>query len=97
MQRVSRTILADDPTVHAAMWKMIATFHVRDRLGEISCPTLVLVGDQDPSTPPAMAAVLAENIPGARKVVLADTSHIAILECPAAVNAELLGFLARVR
>lgn len=97
IERVSRTLLADDPAVHAAMWRMIATFEVRDRLHEIGCPTLVLVGDQDPSTPPAMAEVLAENIPGARKVLLANTSHIAMLESPDAVNQALLSFLAALR
>ena len=94
IERVTRTLLADDPTVHAAMWRAIAAFGVHERLGEISCPTLVLVGDQDPSTPPAMTEVLAEGIPGARMAVLADTSHIAILESPVAVNEQLLGFLA---
>lgn len=92
--RVTRTLLADDPAVHAAMWRAIAAFGVHERLADIDCPTLVLVGDQDPSTPPAMSAALAEGIPNARMVVLADTSHIAMLESPAAVNEQLLGFLA---
>ncbi len=93
MARVTAMLLADDPTVHAAMWRMIATFDVEKRLGEIACPTLVLVGDLDPSTPPAAAAVIAQNIAGAQMVVLADTSHIAMVESPGAVNAALLQFL----
>lgn len=97
IERVSRTLLADDPAVHAAMWRMVATLDVRDRLAEINCPTLVLVGDQDPSTPPSMAAVLAENIPGARSVVLANTSHIVTLESPGEVNSALLEFLAALQ
>lgn len=96
MQRVSATMLANSPEVHAAMWRMIATFEVRARLHEIRCPTLVVVGDLDPSTPVAAAEVLVQNIAGAELVVLAHTSHIAMLESPAAVNAALLGFLRRV-
>lgn len=93
IERVSRTILADDPAIHAAMWEMIAGFDVEDRLAEIDCPTLVMVGDLDPSTPPSAATVLATRIRGARMVVLPDTSHIATLESPKAVNAALLDFL----
>lgn len=94
IERISRTMLANNPEVHAAMWRMIATFEVLPRLAEIVCPTLVLVGDKDPSTPPSAAALIAENIAGAQLVVLTNTSHIAMLESPAAVNAELLRFLA---
>lgn len=96
IERVTRTILADDAAIHAAMWEMIAGFDVEERLVEIDCPTLVLVGDLDPSTPPAAAALLAERIRDARMIVLPKTSHIATLESPAAVNAEMLAFLSAV-
>ncbi len=96
IDRVTKTILADDPAIHAAMWRMIADFEVLNRLGEIRCPTLVLVGEHDPSTPPAVAALLAERIAFARLVVLPKTSHIAMIESPDAVNVELLDFLSNV-
>lgn len=94
IERVTKTVLADDPLVHDAMWDMIAAFDVQARLGEISCPALELVGVDDPSTPPAVAAAMADAIRGARLVVLPHVSHLVTLEAPEAVNAELLGFLA---
>ena len=96
VDRVTKTLLADDPAIQAAMWTMVAGLDVLDRLGEVRCPTLVLVGDRDASTPPAVSATLAEAIRGARLVVLPDASHMVHLEQPEAVNAELLQFLSGV-
>jgi 3-oxoadipate enol-lactonase len=95
IDRVSKTVLSDDPEVHAAIWEIIANFDVRDRLHEIACPTLILVGELDPSTPPSAASVMAERIPNARMVVLPNASHMIQLESPEAVNAELQQFFAQ--
>ena len=75
-----------------------ASFAVRDGdttagLGRIACPTLVLVGDQDVSTPPAAAAALAAAIPGARLTVIERAAHIPTVERPAEVTAAMLQFL----
>jgi pimeloyl-ACP methyl ester carboxylesterase len=56
MDRVSKTLLAANPAVHAAVWEMIAAFDTHDRLKEITCPGLILVGDRDQSTPPSTAS-----------------------------------------
>ena len=57
-----------------------------DRLGEIVAPTLVIVGALDLPDFQVIADTLATGIPGARKVVLADTGHMANMESPQAVN-----------
>ncbi len=93
IDRVTKTILADDPAIHAAIWEMIAGFDVHDRLGEIRCPTLILVGELDPSTPPSAATALMSAIADATMVVLPGASHIATVEAPEMVNAELQAFL----
>ena len=43
----------------------------RPGLAAIACPTLVLVGDSDALTPPALAQEIAGGIRGARLVVIA--------------------------
>lgn len=48
---------------------------VRGRLAEITAPTLVLHGEEDPVFPPAHGAALAVEIPGARLVPLVRTGH----------------------
>ncbi len=52
---------------------------VRDRLGEIDVPTLVIRGRHDMSTDP-ISATLVSGIAGAREVVLENSSHTPVLE-----------------
>lgn len=72
----------------------ILAYDVRHRLPEIACPTLIVWGDGDRLINVRDADVFAELIPGSRKVVFADTGHMAMLERPAAFNALLADFLA---
>ena len=94
IDRVTKTLLADDALVHAAMWDMISALDLVAQLPLISCPTLILVGEHDPSSPPEAAQVLADNIAGAEMHVVPDASHMAPLERPAEINAYLAAFLA---
>jgi len=93
IDRVTKTLLADDPLIHAAMWDMISAFDLVAQLHRVSCPTLILVGEHDPSSPPAAARVLEENIAGARMHVIPDASHMAPLEKPDVINGYLRNFL----
>ncbi len=95
IDRVTKTLLADDPLVHAAMWDMISALDLVSQLHRISCPTLILVGEHDPSSPPAAARVLQENIQGAEMYIIPGTSHMAPLEKPDVINAYLQAFLDR--
>ncbi len=52
---------------------------VRDRLGEIDVPTLVIRGRHDMCTDP-IAATLVDGIRGAREVFLGNSSHTPVLE-----------------
>ncbi len=65
----------------------------RAGLAAIKCPTLVLVGDDDQLTPPALAREMAAGIAGARLVVIADCGHLSTLERPQAVTAVLVEWL----
>lgn len=72
----------------------VLTGSLQDRLAEIRCPTLVVVGDEDVSDMQAIARRVASSIEGARLVTMPDTAHLPSLECPDALNDLLLGFLA---
>jgi pimeloyl-ACP methyl ester carboxylesterase len=65
----------------------------RPGLAAIACPTLVLVGDDDQLTPPALAHEMAAGIRGARLVVVADSGHLSTLEQPQAVTAALVAWM----
>ncbi|MCW2969117.1 MAG: alpha/beta hydrolase fold protein [Solirubrobacterales bacterium] len=71
----------------------LAGYDVRDRLPEIACPTLIVWGERDRLISVRDADVFEELIPNARKVVFADTGHMAMLERPAEFNALLEDFL----
>jgi pimeloyl-ACP methyl ester carboxylesterase len=66
----------------------------RPLLPTIRCPTLVLVGAQDEATPPALSHEMADAIPGAKLITVADCGHLATLERPAAVTQAMVDWLA---
>ena len=67
-----------------------------DRLGEISVPTLVVIGGRDVLDVRLIAKRLANEIPNSSKVVLATAGHIPEMEDPQAFNAAVLEFLDNV-
>ena len=67
-----------------------------DRLDQIACPTLVVVGNRDMPDFQKIADILHRGIPEARKVVLAGAGHMANMEVPAEFNKAAMGFLAGV-
>lgn len=96
LDRIRKTLLADDPELHGAMWDFIADFEALDALAGIACPTLVIVGDRDETTPVATAATLRDAIPGADLRVIANTARLSTLERPGIVNGHILSFLSTV-
>ncbi len=94
IDRVTKTLLRDDPAVHAAMWDMIAALDLVAELHRVSCPTLILVGEHDQSSPPAAARQLRDGIDGATMHVIARAAHLSPLEWPEVVDGYLLPFLA---
>jgi len=65
----------------------------RPYLAAIAVPTLVLVGDSDTLTPPALAEELAAGIPGARLAVVPKSGHLSTIEQPDAVNRALVEWI----
>ena len=63
-------------------------------LPRIGCPTLVLCGREDALTPPERSREIAEAIADATLVVLPRCGHLATLEQPQAVTAQLRVWLA---
>ena len=62
----------------------LTDYPIRDRLGEIACPTLIVWGAEDKLVPARDADEFARLIPNARKVVWPQTGHVAMLERPEA-------------
>ncbi|MRG91820.1 alpha/beta fold hydrolase [Polyangium spumosum] len=66
-----------------------------DVLGAIDVPTLVVSGDRDAMTPPALAKEMARQIPGAELYVVRGGTHYTAVEFPELVSLRLEKFLAK--
>jgi len=87
-------VASTPPEGYAACCEAIREWDFRDRLGEISAPTLVLSAEDDPSTSPEHGRLIADGIAGASFVVLpAPTRHLANVEQPDAFTDALLAHL----
>ncbi|MBX3425677.1 MAG: alpha/beta fold hydrolase [Pirellulales bacterium] len=94
--RVTAMIRGASPAgIAAAQIGMAVRPDVRDRLGEIVCPALAIVGAEDAISPPAEMRELAAALPQGRFVEVPMAGHMAPLENPAAYNAALLDFVGR--
>ena len=69
-------------------------YDFRERLPEISSPTLIVWGEKDSILSVRDADEFERLIPDSRKVVMEDTGHVPMLERPRAFNDTLLDFLA---
>jgi pimeloyl-ACP methyl ester carboxylesterase len=65
----------------------------RPLLPTIEVPTLVLVGDTDPLTPPELSREIAGGVAGADLVVVEEAGHGTTLEAPRAVTDALVDWL----
>lgn len=71
-------------------------FDLRQQLGQVSAPTLVLTGSEDRMTPPRLGQSLAEGIPGARFQLIEGAGHMLMLERPAETAQAVEAFLANL-
>lgn len=65
------------------------------RLGEIKCPTCIIVGSADLLKGPGYAAILKAGIPHAEYHLLHGVGHASCWERPQEFNTVVLGFLAK--
>jgi non-heme chloroperoxidase len=86
--RLVRRLTAGVPAhVAAALLVQLVSFDAERDLARVPVPTTVVVGTEDRMTPRRHAETLAEAIPGADLVVLADCGHMVMLERPAELAA----------
>lgn len=90
---VVETMAAIDPGAYrlgaAAVWLA----DQRNRAKAIDVPTLILVGEEDGITPPALSEQLQQLIPGSRLERIAEAGHLTNAEQPQAFNIAIESFL----
>ncbi len=89
-------LLAANPAVMLNDYRACDAFDVRERLGEIQTPVLILSGEADRLTPLKHAQFMAERLPHARLVSLPQTGHMAMLEAEEAVTSTMAEFVSEI-
>jgi pimeloyl-ACP methyl ester carboxylesterase len=95
LRRAFMEELKVDPRVVYQNALAVRDFDREADLGRVSCPTLVVVGDEDAKGRPA-SDLLASRIPGARLAVIPKCAQRVALVAPDALAEVVLDFLAGV-
>jgi 3-oxoadipate enol-lactonase len=97
VERVRAAVRACDAAsvVHAVTSVVPRRPDQRSALRGITCPVLVVAGEEDATFPVAEVAELAGAIPDSEFVVLPGVAHLAAAEAPELVDELVDGFLAR--
>lgn len=96
MTRIGEQILSTPVDGFAGACAAIAEVDTLDRLKEIRCPVLIIVGEEDHGTPPDMARAIHENLPGSEFRVIPSAAHLSNVEQRDIFNQTLMTFLQRV-
>jgi 3-oxoadipate enol-lactonase len=94
VEGIAKLIAATPVPGYVGCCHAIPKVNTTARLKEIRTPILILCGDKDPGTPPAMSKEMHENAPGSKLVMVPDAAHLANLEQPAAFTKALRDFIA---
>ena len=90
---VIKRMIVDTPVEgYAACCAAVRDFDLREDMGKIAVPVLVIAGDADPATPPQMTQEIANAIAGSRFESL-PAAHLSNIECRVAFNRLLTDFL----
>ena len=92
MARIAALIAATPVAGYVGCGEAIRRLDITGRLPAIRTPTLVVVGAEDPGTPPPASEVIAAAIPGARLEVIASASHLSCIERPEIFNRLVTNF-----
>jgi 3-oxoadipate enol-lactonase len=93
---VREMLLANDPICYAGHCRALMAGSAKGDQSRIACPTLLVVGDQDPVTPLSVQRQIGGAIKNSRIRIVPNTAHLTMLESPETFNTVLLEFLATV-
>lgn len=96
-QELDRVREKDRDDVYWAVRAVTDRTFLRPRLDAVTCPTRVIVGSEDTTTPPVLSRRITAAVTGARMVTLPAIGHLSVLEAPEAVADALREFLDPLR
>jgi 3-oxoadipate enol-lactonase len=93
MQKIGNDIRSTPVNGFAGCCAAISKIDLLDRLKEIRCPVLIMVGEEDHGTPPEMAKAIHENLPGSSLEIIKSAAHLSNVEQPEVFNRAITRFL----
>jgi len=93
--QVVETMARIDKRTYNWASKAVWTADYLDLLPKINVPTLVIGGDLDQPTPPALSRELAYNIAGAKMVIIQNAGHLSNFDQPQIFNELLEMFIGK--
>ncbi|HCI4030095.1 TPA: 3-oxoadipate enol-lactonase [Pseudomonas aeruginosa] len=92
-QALLTELLELDPKGYAGICEAVASFDARPHLALISCPTLIIAGTEDLSTPVAVMQELANGIAHSEFIAVKGAAHIGNVEQPEAFLSAITKFI----
>ncbi len=98
MDKVRGWVLGNNPATYPDYYRILASGidEIVAPNPPISCPTLVVTGDEDYGNGPEMTFAIAAEIVGAQTLILPGLRHMALMQSPALTSAPLAAFLTKV-
>ena len=95
VEGVRRTILRTSVEGFCASSAALCMMDQRESIRAITTPTLILVGEEDPGTPPASSRFIHERIASSTLRIVPGAAHFVNMEQAGVFNDALLNFLRR--
>lgn len=94
MKQIRRMIESIDPEGYCRCCAVLRDADLKNSIGSIQTPTLVIAGAHDPATPPTDGRAIATKVPGAEYIEL-DASHLSAWERSGEFADAVVEFLAQ--
>jgi pimeloyl-ACP methyl ester carboxylesterase len=86
IRRCKKELSSNKKSITGPVEGVIYRKGVEEELGNITCPTLVIVGDEDVATTPEKAAFIQKGIKGTTLELISGAGHSSCIEKPQEVN-----------
>ena len=95
METVRGWVRTNQKSIYHTIYRVLATGidEIVAPSPAITCPALVITSDEDHGNGPEMAHAIAEEISGAKTLILSNLRHMSLAEEPEAVNRPIRQFL----
>ena len=92
VNNIKRMVVETPLEGYASCCAAVRDFDVRNSMGKIMLPVMVIAGDADPATPPQVTQQISQAIRASRFELL-PAAHLSNIECAGAFNRLLSDFL----